>query len=94
MCTHEDVCQGSAAAVGGDYSWTDAVKIGPAAAAGGGDGGGSKGLETRGVLAQDCPEFSPRALRAVCTIIRQGRGTSIHERNTRCTNFPLSVYKS
>jgi hypothetical protein len=27
------------------------------------------GLETRGVLAQDCPEFSPRALCAVCTII-------------------------
>jgi hypothetical protein len=69
------------------------VKIGPAAA-GGGDGGGSKGLETRDVLVQDCPEFSPRALCAVCAIIRQGRGTSIHKRNTRCTNFSLSVYNS
>lgn len=51
----EDVCQGSAAVVGGDYSWTGAVQTGPAA--GGGDGGGSMGLEIRGVLAQDCPEF-------------------------------------
>lgn len=56
-CNHqaEDVCQGSAAVVGGDYSWTGAVQTGPAA--GGGDGGGSMGLEIRGVLAQDCPEF-------------------------------------
>jgi hypothetical protein len=74
MYTHEDVCQGSAAVVGGDYSWTGAVQTGP-----GGDGGGNMGLEIRGVLAQDCPEFSPRALCAVCPIIshaerRKGKG--------------------
>lgn len=77
MYTHEDVCQGSAAVVGGDYSWTGAVQTGPAA--GGGDGGGSMGLEIRGGLAQDCPEFSPQVLCAVCPIIshaqwRQGWG--------------------
>jgi hypothetical protein len=96
MYTHEDVCQGSAAAVGGDYSWTGAVQTGPA---GGGDGGGSMGLETHGVLAQDYPVFSPRALCAFCTnishaVCRQGTGTSIHKCKTRCTNFLLSVYNS
>ena len=72
--------------VGGDYSWTGAVWTGPAA--GGGDGGGSMGLETRGVLALGCQEFSPRALCTVCRIISQLRGTSIHQYWTRCTNFP------
>jgi hypothetical protein len=38
-------------------------------AAAGGDGGGSMGLGTHGVLAQDCPEFSPRVLWAICPVI-------------------------
>jgi hypothetical protein len=39
-------------------------------AAADGDGGGSMGLGTHGVLVQDCPEFLPQVLWAICSVIR------------------------
>lgn len=77
---------------GGDYSWTGAVWTGPAA--GGGDGG-STGPGTHGVLAQGCPEFSPRALWTVCAVINNTRrGEEGHQTYmffSQCTKFLIGL---